>query len=158
MDRDRHDAPNTQYGVALDPEHASAVLLASGDVLVAGGTNYGPIAQTWNPATGLWSATRPMRAARESFTLTTLASGLVLAAGGCDGDYCTTVLGSAKMYHPTTRTWTSTGHMVEPRYGHTATLLPTGKVRVTGGTDTNQDAATVTELYNPATGTWTAAS
>ncbi len=44
--------------------------------------------------------------------------------------------------------------MVTPRYGHTATLLPNGKVLVAGG----QTAGPITnlcELYDPATGSWT---
>ena len=39
--------------------------------------------------------------------------------------------------------------MTTPRAGHTATLLYSGKVLVTGGT--------TAELYEPTTGTWTAA-
>ena len=37
---------------------------------------------------------------------------------------------------------------------HTATLLPTGKVLVAGGS--MHDALSSAELYDPATGTWTA--
>ena len=136
------------------PEHASAVLLPSGDVLVAGGVNYSAVAQLWNPSTGTWRATGPMRAPRESFTLTTLASGLVLAAGGCDYYYCETVVGSSELYHPAIGTWTATGTMVQARYGHAATRLSTGQVQVSGGTTADGTAATVTELYNPGTGVW----
>jgi hypothetical protein len=40
------------------------------------------------------------------------------------------------------------------RYGHTAVLLPNGKVLVAGGYGTNGALATA-ELYDPATGLWT---
>jgi len=43
-----------------------------------------------------------------------------------------------------------------PRFGHTATLLPNGKVLVTGGctaSNCSTDAA-VSELYNPASNSW----
>ncbi len=140
----------------VSPEHASAVLLSSGAVLVAGGVNYSAVAQTWNPTTGMWTATSPMRSPRESFTLTTLPSGLVLAAGGCAYYYCETILGSAELYHPVSRTWTTTGSMIHARYNHAATLLPTGQVQVTGGTTADGTAATTTELYTPTTGTWAA--
>lgn len=46
------------------------------------------------------------------------------------------------------------GHMLEPRSGHTATLLPDGKVLIAGGMRRNQDFYKSAELYNPATGTF----
>ena len=56
--------------------------------------------------------------------------------------------------------WTATGSMVTPREGHTATLLPDGKVLVTGGltrTSGNPNGTILAsaELYDPGTGTWT---
>lgn len=42
--------------------------------------------------------------------------------------------------------------MLEPRSGHTATLLPDGKVLIAGGMRRNQDFYTSAELYDPATG------
>jgi hypothetical protein len=52
--------------------------------------------------------------------------------------------------------WTATGSMATTRYGHTATLLGSGKVLVAGGTDNNVDLASA-ELYDAATGTFAAA-
>ena len=46
--------------------------------------------------------------------------------------------------------------MVVDRYLHTATLLPDGKVLVAGGRDSNDQTLASAELYDPATGTWTA--
>ena len=42
--------------------------------------------------------------------------------------------------------------MLEPRSGHTATLLPDGKVLIAGGMRANQDFYKSAELYDPATG------
>jgi N-acetylneuraminic acid mutarotase len=59
-------------------------------------------------------------------------------------------------------TWAATGAMGTSRVGHTATLLPSGKVLVAGGLSgsTGPDGLGGTvvasaELYDPATGTWT---
>jgi hypothetical protein len=51
--------------------------------------------------------------------------------------------------------WTVTGSMVTARSGHTATLLPVGKVLVVGGILGNRVLASA-ELYDPTTGTWSA--
>lgn len=47
---------------------------------------------------------------------------------------------------------TAAGQMLEPRSGHTATLLAGGKVLVAGGMRRNQDFYKSAELYDPATG------
>ena len=43
-------------------------------------------------------------------------------------------------------------NMLEPRSGHSATLLPDGKVLIAGGMRRNQDFYRSAELYDPATG------
>src|SRR5205814_742837 len=50
--------------------------------------------------------------------------------------------------------WTATSSMTTPRYYHTATLLPNGRVLVAGGCSNGVHARA--ELYDPATGLWTA--
>jgi hypothetical protein len=61
--------------------------------------------------------------------------------------------------HPSLgQNWTATGSLVTAREGDTATLLSNGKVLIAGG-DTGGPAATAlatAELYDPASGTWTA--
>jgi len=44
------------------------------------------------------------------------------------------------------------GQMLEPRSGHSATLLPDGKVLIAGGMRRNQDFYKSAELFDPATG------
>jgi len=51
-------------------------------------------------------------------------------------------------------TWTTTGSMNTARARHTATLLPNGKVLMTGGFNQTNLLASA-ELYDPSTGKWT---
>jgi hypothetical protein len=44
--------------------------------------------------------------------------------------------------------------MLQPRSGHSATLLPNGKILIAGGMRRNQDFYRSAELYDPATGTF----
>ena len=50
-------------------------------------------------------------------------------------------------------TFTTTGNMTTVRVDHTATLLPSGKVLIAGGTDFQVSVGTA-ELYDPSTGTF----
>jgi hypothetical protein len=68
---------------------------------------------------------------------------------------------SPSVVGPRPASWTTTGSMITPREGHTATLLPDGKVLVAGGVDrtTSNPMGTMlasAELYDPASGTWSA--
>ena len=52
--------------------------------------------------------------------------------------------------------WIPTGDLNTPRYAHTATLLPNGKVLVAGGAGPNSCSTPTSsaELYDPVSGTW----
>jgi hypothetical protein len=104
-----------------------------------------------------WTGTGNMITSRSGHTATLLPDGKVLVAGGYSytGDSGAT-LASAEVYDPDAGSWTVTGTMITPRFGHAATLLPDGEVLVVGGLGKDGDL-TSAELYDPNTGTWTAA-
>jgi N-acetylneuraminic acid mutarotase len=134
----------------------TATLLPNGKVLLAGGsTNH---SELYNPATGTWTLTGIPGATRSSHTATLLPNGKVLIAGGMafQNGSGTIAFNSAELYDPAVGTWSPTGSLGNPRYNHTASLLPNGKVLVVGGIG-NSDTAGSAELYDPAIGTWSPA-
>jgi hypothetical protein len=140
----------------------TATLLGNGRVLLAGGACAGVLstAEIYNPASGTWTATGSLSAHRFSHTATPLGNGRILVAAGYG--VSNTALGSAEIFHPATGKWTVTGPMVTARGYHGAVRLQGGKVLVTGGVDAPFPfppgfmGLAATELYDPATGTWTA--
>jgi hypothetical protein len=132
----------------------TATLLGNGKVLVAGSfSGLGNTAELFDPVTETWTATGTMSTARCNHTATLLGNGKVLVVGGGSDP-------SAELYDPATGTWTTTGALIRPRTDHTATLLGNGKVLVAGGYYYDSGTPTYpssTELYDPASGTWTAA-
>lgn len=154
--------PATGQWTATGPMHAArsvfiACLLADGRVLVAGGTNGSPLAsaELYDPASGQWTLTGPMAAARLTETAALLSDGTLLVAGGNGGAAGGGSLATAERYDPATGSWSATGAMNAGRTGATATLLPDGKVLVTGGYDGNDLTLASTEFYDPASGRWT---
>ena len=95
--------------------------------------------------------TGSMNTARASHTSTMLNNGMVLIAGGYNGN----ILASAELYDPASGTFTFTGNLNTARVYHTATLLNNGMVLIVGGTDNNGNILASAELYNPTTGTFT---
>ena len=103
-------------------------------------------------STGAFVPTGNMTIARSSHTATLLKDGRVLLTGGVNAGYgYAGSAGSAELYDPSTGTFTATGNMTTNRAGHTATLLPDGRVLI-GGEYTGDGTA---ELYDPATGKFT---
>ena len=61
----------------------------------------------------------------------------------------------ARVSFLTSGVWYPTGSLSTARAYHSATLLPGGKVLVTGGQDSANDATAASELFDPVAGTWT---
>lgn len=141
----------------------AATLLTNGLVLITGGigTNSFPndaLANTelFDPSTGSWLTNGDMSIARYRHTATLLLNGKVLVTGGANSSGPPGISRSAELYDPVSKTWTYTGDMTTNRGGHTATLLPNGRVLVTGGISGSFSTTLASaELYDPSTGTWT---
>jgi len=146
----------------------TATLLASGKVLVTGGTNFLDNldikkVEIYDPTLDTWTTSTPdMGAARHGHTATLIAGGKVLVNGGQNTGGA---LATAEIFDPAAAvgvgTWTATADMTgsgpsAASYGHTATLLPSGKVLVTGGLNGNNGLRSTAQTYDPGTGTWTA--
>lgn len=126
----------------------SGTLLATGDVLLAGGEqedlgNFAD-AELYDPSTGTFTAIQNMTRVRSGHTATLLRDGTVLIAGGdqtcypqnsggvdvlrCDADDIGT-----EIYDPSTSTFNAGANMTSYRISHTATLLMDGRILITGG-------------------------
>jgi hypothetical protein len=129
----------------------TATLLTDGKVLIVGW--YTNKAELYDPATGTFSPT----AGETSYvhgswcTATRLTDGKVLIVGG------TNAPSSPEIYDPSTETFAPTnGIPNSPHVGHTATLLPGGKVLIAAGEDwPGALAHKVAELYDPESDTFT---
>jgi hypothetical protein len=141
----------------------------AGDVVLAGGGQGSLLGAQGLDSSDVYSfrTMTPRRGAnltraRALHVAVPLADGRVLIAGGVDN--VGAALASAELYDPVTNAFTATGAMALARAGHAAARLGDGRVLVAGGTTTLADpvqalanAQASAEIYNPATGTWSAA-
>lgn len=145
----------------------NAAVWEDGRVLVPGGADgrLTACAETvlFDPVSGSWSPTGLLGEGRRLHSVTLLRGGRVLVAGGVSGalSHPSRPLATAEVYDPETGAWTRTGSMGEARYGHSADLLPDGRVLVAGGggprsPDSDRSLRSA-EIYDPGAGTWTPA-
>jgi hypothetical protein len=125
---------------------ATTTGLGATTIIAASGAINGSTTLTVTPG---FLLTGSLNTARYEHTATLLNNGMMLIAGGSNGDINLT---SAELYDPTTGTFTPTGSLNTARRLHTATLLNNGMVLIAGGYNGNY--LTSAELYNPATGSF----
>jgi hypothetical protein len=122
-------------GMSNDIVDANATVVASADLLKAGGSTLQP--------------TGSMSVARYYHVATLLQDGMVLITGGYDAFGAGTK--TAELYDPAKGTFTRIGDMGVRRGSHFATLLANGKVLISGGGVAN------VELFDPETNSFTPA-
>ena len=141
-------------GPAMTTEHgqyATATRLASGKVLIAGGSALDK-ADLYDPIAKTWTAVGSLTTGRSSHSATLLKSGKVLVTGGSGAGAAH--LASAELYDPATQLWSPVASMSQARIEAQAALLNSGKVLVIGGTSGAGAALDSTEIYDPTSDTW----
>jgi len=171
--------------------YATATTLLDGTVLIAGGqgtTGQAEVlasAEIYDPATGMFTATSSMTAARYQHTATLLADGRVLLSGEApqiydpitrvfrrsgassfglgatatlllDGRVLAVRGSSSELYDPVADSVTPGPTPVGGRRNHTAIALPDSRVLITGGYSSTGAALRSAEVYDPATNRFSA--
>ncbi len=145
----------------------TATLLGDGRVLLCGGYTAGTSitdkAEVFTPASESFALlTGRMAAPRANHAAVRLADGRVLLCGGyrevSSGTLNSTE--TAEIFDPSSNTFAPTSPMASQRVDHAATLLPDGRVLVTGGSalfGANLLDLASAELFDPANETWSPA-
>ena len=125
----------------------AAVVMASGDVMVIGGShNNFPVfaAEFYTLGPGWRIAPSPVLTYRSGHTATLLADGRVLLIGGTRPNGGSQ--GEVELFDPATGQWSFGPRMSYPRGSHTATRLDDGRVLVEGG---SSSATVPPEIFVP---------
>ncbi|MFN2520944.1 MAG: Kelch repeat-containing protein [Candidatus Limnocylindria bacterium] len=161
---DRGPAWQRAGELARPRAHATALSLATGDILVFGGLDpadpeiVNASTELFDPATGRVSVLSSDLPGRVNHAATIGAGGRVYVTGGTlwsGSDWYATP--RLDVYDPYTRQWTQGGALREPRSDHGATLLHDGRIFITGGHDGPRFVRS-SEIYDPGTRRWSAAA
>ena len=137
-----------------------ATILENGEVFITGGCagrgceRILSSAEVFNPDSGSFRSVSPMNTPRAGHTAVRLPNGHILVAGGWTGIRATR---SAEIYNPETDKWNMTGRMSHARASLISVSLPDSSVLIMGGGSGRLGDLTTIELFNPASGMFTAA-
>ena len=131
----------------------------AGNVIVIGGqsSSGGTLSscEIYNVAAGTFSAPNiNLTHARYGHTATVLNNGQILVVGGFSSGNTRSV---SELFNPLQNTFSDSGSTLVPTAFHTATLLLTGNVLISGGNQgMGSNYITMGQIYNPTTGAFTA--
>lgn len=136
--------------------HAAA-LLGDGRVLQIGGWvgpgQYTATSEIYDPTSRRFDPGPSLGAAVDGLSAVSLADGSVLVTGG--QVHPGVASATADVISPQ-GVLTSVGPLAQARFKHTMVAMPTGEVLVIGGTSNDEDLLSSTEVYDPATQSFTA--
>jgi large repetitive protein len=135
-------------------------LMNNGKALILGSSG-SDVIEVYDPQTETFSVVSALSDRRVAHTATLMPDGKVLIAGGRYGSgpnqgkpISATYLFNPNVTPPT-NPWTILDVLNQPRYNHSAVLLPDGRVAVLGGQlGATGDTIDAVELYNPAENMW----
>ncbi len=159
---ERYDAAtDTWTGVATLPStisFAAAWPLGTNKLLLAGGTDSAAAGSTtattriFDESSGAWTTTGSLSTPRSSPATVVLKDGRPIVIGGFDDG--SNAISLVEIFDPAMAKWSLAASMKRPRTHSTAITLASGKVLALGGMGAN-GGVSVSELYDPATNTWT---
>jgi hypothetical protein len=140
--------------------YAPGVPFELGAMLIGGSNSDGALATTevYVPGLSMFQPGPSLSEKRDFVAAVELNDGRVLVVGGLD------YVGQYAYYSQTAEIYDSDaggfrltkGSPIAPRAGHTATLLPDGRVFITGGQSGGTSSPVVSEIFDPETETFTA--
>ena len=142
----------SQGGPIVSRDGGTLTKLLDGRLLLAGGSDRSLATELYEPDSDTWSAAGFLTEPRKGHTATLLPDGRVLIVGGRIAGALGTTGRTAELWDAASQSWTPTEPMSVARRGHAATLLPDGRVLVTGGVE----ATTLprAEIYDPVNQVW----
>ena len=152
------NAPDMTYKKQL----AQAITLEDGRVMIIGGRSGVSTLSSneiYDPEDNSWSEVEPMMQSRMSHSAVKLIDNTILVTGGMESVVMGDTLSSAEIYDPLQNSWSEVAKLTRARLGHRSTLLPDGRVLVTGGTTVVEadllGPETTAEIYDPILNEWT---
>ncbi|MGH2548202.1 MAG: Kelch repeat-containing protein [Thermomicrobiales bacterium] len=162
---DRYDPSTNQWESLADlpaPRNHLGLAAVDGGVYVAGGHNHGTNSATdtfwrFDVAAGTWETLAPLPQGPRGGLGAAALNGSIYVAGGSSVDLSGPATGDVARYDPATATWAACAPMPTARE-HLAVGVAAGKLVTVGGRNGGYEALeliSATEVYEPATDSWT---